>query len=209
MKIIPLIMLGLLLVTFLINKREQRPRKPRLSGEAHSLSSASHTVSPPRVHLHHPDWRIRLEAVKGLAQADASTAIASLLEALSDSDHDVRSTARQALQDLGSLSVAGLLTTLSMGNMLAREQAATALGIIGDPEAVPGLCHALKDESAWVRRLAAEALGRIGGTTAIAALASTLHQDEDRDVRHAAATSLERIGTSEALKALHTSIRHD
>jgi HEAT repeat protein len=43
-----------------------------------------------------------------------------------------------------------------------REQAAWALGAIGDSRAVPGLLVALKDNSVSVRRQAAWAIGAIG-----------------------------------------------
>jgi len=51
------------------------------------------------------------------------------------------------------------LTDTSAG---VREQAAWALGAIGDSRALPGLLVALKDDNVSVRRQAAWAIGAIG-----------------------------------------------
>jgi HEAT repeat protein len=55
-----------------------------------------------------------------------------------------------------------LLKALTDASADVREQAAWALGAIGDPKATSGLAKALKDADARVRRQAAWALGAIG-----------------------------------------------
>ena len=57
----------------------------------------------------------------------------------------------------------GLVGALGDNGAEVREQAAWALGAIGDPRGAPRLTLALKDQSAKVRQQAAWALGVIGG----------------------------------------------
>jgi HEAT repeat protein len=52
-----------------------------------------------------------------------------------------------------------------------------ALGKIGDPQALPALLEALKDENGYVRRAAAEALGEIGDPQAVPALLEALKDE--------------------------------
>jgi len=59
--------------------------------------------------------------------------------------------------------VAALVEALRDAHPEVREQAAWALGAIGDSRALDGLMSALKDSNAGVRRQAAWALGVIGG----------------------------------------------
>ncbi|HEV3484091.1 MAG TPA: HEAT repeat domain-containing protein, partial [Vicinamibacterales bacterium] len=59
-------------------------------------------------------------------------------------------------------AVEGLMRALSDDDRRVREQAAWALGAIGEPRALPGLLPALKDPEASVRRQAAWAIGVIG-----------------------------------------------
>jgi len=73
-----------------------------------------------------------------------------------------------------------------------RENAAKALGQIGDPRAVDPLASALKDETSNVRQIAAYALGYIGDPKAVEPLTQAL-RDENEYVQNAAKTALEEI----------------
>ena len=55
-----------------------------------------------------------------------------------------------------------LVKALSDQSQGVRQQAAWALGAIGDSRALPGLLPALKDTDAGVRKQAAWAIGAIG-----------------------------------------------
>ena len=61
-----------------------------------------------------------------------------------------------------SAPMEALVRALSDDNSGVREQAAWALGAIGDGRALSALLVALKDDSAGVRRQAAWAIGVIG-----------------------------------------------
>jgi HEAT repeat protein len=74
-----------------------------------------------------------------------------------------------------------------------RARAADALGMLGDPAAVPALLDALKDEVDAVRGHAASALGRIGDRRATDALIAMLG-DSDVWLRWAAAEGLGYLG---------------
>ncbi|MCQ8893859.1 MAG: HEAT repeat domain-containing protein [Methanolinea sp.] len=74
-----------------------------------------------------------------------------------------------------------------------REEAARALGELGDRRAVDPLIGLLSDENRYVRREAAKSLGRIGDERAIPALISAL-KDEDRYGREGAAEGLGEMG---------------
>jgi len=86
-----------------------------------------------------------------------------------------------------------------------RQQAAWALGVIGDARAVESLIVVLKDKDAWVRRVAAEVLGKIG-TPAVEPLIAAL-KDEDVHVREAATVALGKIGDSRAVEPLITALK--
>jgi HEAT repeat protein len=73
-----------------------------------------------------------------------------------------------------------------------RRTAAQALGMIGDPQAIPPLIQALHDEDVWARREAAKALGKISISQAIPALQKTF-QDRNARVRRATAEAPEKL----------------
>lgn len=74
-----------------------------------------------------------------------------------------------------------------------REEAARALGELGDPRAVEPLIGLLADENRYVRREAAKSLGKIGDERAIVPLINAL-KDEDRYGREGAAEGLGDMG---------------
>jgi HEAT repeat protein len=156
--------------------------------------------------LHHPDWKIRLQALHTLeASPDALSSLPDVILMLNDADTDVREAAARVVALFGSAAVEGLAEILSSGNLDARTLVAKLLADIGDTSAVPALITALHDHSVWVRLPAVEALGKIGDNSAVEALASALANDHQAEVRTAAREALQNIGTPEALAALKNS----
>ena len=88
--------------------------------------------------------------------------------------------------------VEAILPSLFEHEPAIRAGAATALGNIGDPVAVPDLLDALYDEDARVRWETAWSLGRIGDPRAVPELVDAL-RDESQDVRWFASWSLRTI----------------
>ena len=78
--------------------------------------------------------------------------------------------------------------------------AATLLGAIGDPKAIPALVETLKDNNKLVRREASTSLSRMG-EAAVDPLIETLN-DDDWKVRGAAAWALGNIGDEKAIPEL-------
>ena len=74
-----------------------------------------------------------------------------------------------------------------------REQAAFALGQVGDKTAVPGLVQALSDAKPDVRQQAAFALSQVGDPSAVDALTTAMMKDADPDVRQQAAFALGQV----------------
>ena len=81
-----------------------------------------------------------------------------------------------------------------------RLHAATLLGAINNPKAIPALLDTLHDNNKLVRREASTALSRMG-EPAVDPLIETL-ADEDWRVRGAAAWALGNIGDEKAIPAL-------
>jgi hypothetical protein len=79
-----------------------------------------------------------------------------------DSDSDVRSSAADALGNIGDdRAIPGLLKLVEHSDSDVRWRAAGALGNIGDDRAIPGLLKLVKDSDSIVRSSAADALGKI------------------------------------------------
>ena len=118
--------------------------------------------------------------------------IARLIEKLKPRNPDLRR-AVQALTALGALAVGPLIVALENGPWPVRQQAAKALGAIGDVRAVEPLIAALGHGRLRVRREAARALGKIGDARAVPSLIVAL-RDRTSDVRGEAAEALGQIG---------------
>jgi len=88
-----------------------------------------------------------------------------------------------------------------------REEAARALGELGDRRAVNPLIELLGDDNRYVRREAAKSLGKIGDEHAIPALINAL-KDEDRYGREGAAEGLGGMG-EKAFSSLIRAIKDD
>ena len=84
------------------------------------------------------------------------------------------------------------MRALNDSNPVVRQEAATALGLIGDPRAVAPLIQVMKTKDRGLRRRAAEALVRLGKPAA-GPLVSLL-KETDAGLRGEAAWALAQIG---------------
>jgi HEAT repeat protein len=129
--------------------------------------------------------------------AQAVTAVPDLLNALADSEVEVRAISARALGEIGDKSaVPFLITSLRDQAQLVRWFSACALGKFGTEAGliVPALVAALKDKEPEVCRSAAAALGEIGPSAhiAVSSLRNLLH-DKDWMLRVRAAYALWQI----------------
>ena len=118
-------------------------------------------------------------------------AVKPLIEALADNT-EVRATASVALVEIGRPSLGPLMRALNDSNPVVRQEAATALGLIGDPRAVAALIRVMKRRDRVLRRTAAEALVRLGRPAA-GPLVSLL-KETDAGLRGEGAWALVQIG---------------
>lgn len=122
------------------------------------------------------------------------------------SDEETRLRATTALATSRTrMAVSELVTALGDPSLAVREEAAHALGVIGDPAVIPALIDVLTDPTSGLAGQAARALGRIGDRRATPALArlladrSELYSREDRIL---AIRALGALGGSDAADAL-------
>ncbi|BAY83119.1 HEAT domain protein repeat-containing protein [Calothrix parasitica NIES-267] len=101
-----------------------------------------------------------------------------------------------------------LILYLNDSSISVRENAAEALGRIGNPIAVEPLITALSDSDNSVRIYAAQALGRIGNPIAVEPLITTIN-DSNSGVRRNAGAALGEIGNPIAVKPLLTALVND
>lgn len=135
--------------------------------------------------------------------------LGALIEALADSDVEVRRSAIGALaQAQEPRAVAALSKALREDkDATVRKQAAWALGNIEDARAVPALSEALtRDSDVEVRRQAAWALGQIESNSALDALSEAM-KDSDRDVRAQSVWAMGQIEDRRAVPALTAALR--
>jgi HEAT repeat protein len=131
--------------------------------------------------------------VLGSLGADAEEVTPALVEALANSDADVRRAAARSLGQIGPAALPALKKVLAGRQVEVCREAVEALGWMGSP-GVSALTPALKHPSAVVRRAAARALGRLGAEarSAEAALVEAVN-DSDPAVQAAAADALHAV----------------
>jgi len=105
---------------------------------------------------------VRQAAALGLCSHPDETAIAPLVQALSDPDSMVSSLACNALTVIGKSAVPALLEISRDAPQMARINAVRALAEIGDYNAIPALMAALEDDSVVIKHWAEEGLERLG-----------------------------------------------
>ena len=104
----------------------------------------------------------------------------------------VQEEATNSLIKLGKIVVDDLIVALQDHSNFGRDNAAYALGQIGDIRAVKPLIQALKDKNEVVRIRAAFALGEIGDDRAVKPL-SRLFKSNNSDVKKYASDALDKI----------------
>jgi len=120
------------------------------------------------------DSDVRGNAAIALRNIGDSRAVEPLIRALGDADSYVRQNAAEALGKIGEPTVEPLIRTLIEGSNDVRGNAAQALGTIGDSRAVEPLIRALGDSDWRVLWNAARALGKIGDPRAVEPLIQLL-----------------------------------
>lgn len=128
------------------------------------------------------------------------------MRGLSDVDGDVRSSAAEALGQIGDVrAVEPLVAALRDPEGYVRNRAAWALGQIGDAQAVEPLIAALRDKDWDVRSRAAEALEKIGKPSVELLIAAL--RDNNWNVRRSAAYALGKIKDARAVAPLIAALR--
>ncbi|MHB9107938.1 MAG: HEAT repeat domain-containing protein [Armatimonadota bacterium] len=94
------------------------------------------------------------------------------------------SRASEALIDIGTPAVEGLLAALRSENPRVRARAAQTLGEIPDPRTLPALLETLQDPDVKVQRAAVMALGTLGDARGYEALIARL-DEKDQEIREA------------------------
>jgi len=140
------------------------------------------------------------------AKADPR-AVAALMEALKDTDKEVRETAMHALVQMRDPRIfEPLVAALKDASPDVREQAAFGLGQLRDHRAVEPLTSVLHDQTPDVRQQAVFALGQIRDPKSVEPLISAL-KDENADVREQAAFALGQIRDAKAVEALVVALK--
>jgi HEAT repeat protein len=122
-------------------------------------------------------------------------AVAPLIAALEDSDHDVRVEVARVLGALGDTrAVAPLFPALEDSDHDVRVEAARALGALGDSRAVGPLIAALTDSNEQMRAAAVVALDHLDDPRAVEALVAAL-RDPAPQVSSLAREALKRFGS--------------
>ncbi|MBV7328161.1 HEAT repeat domain-containing protein [Chloroflexi bacterium TSY] len=125
--------------------------------------------------------------------------VEALIQALGDSDIDVRQTAASSLGELGETSsqvIETLIQALGDSDINVRQTAASSLGELGEtsPQVIETLIQALSTRDIDVRQAVASSLGELGEASpqVVEALIQAL-RDNDINVRQTAASSLSRL----------------
>jgi beta-lactamase regulating signal transducer with metallopeptidase domain len=132
---------------------------------------------------------------------------AALIEALKDTDKEVRETALHALVQMRDPRIfEPLVAALKDASADLRGQAAFGLGQLRDPRAVEPLTGALKDTNPGVREQAVFALGQLRAASATEAIALAL-KDTNPEVRKQAVFALGQIRDRRAVEPLISALK--
>lgn len=151
--------------------------------------------------LHTDDARVRNYAIEILEQVGDSD-LDALVVLLKDDNREVRACALDIVEflveaersaDRGEDALRPLVNALDDENVSMAAAAATALGRLGNPGAIPSLVRQLTRES-WMQCIVIGAISEIGGPPAAAAL---------RQINVAELTDEARFYLETALRAMH------
>ncbi len=149
---------------------------------------------------------VRHLAAVALGQLGDPASMPALIAALEGPDEEgVRWRAAEALVQLGSVALDGLMTLAAHTDPDVRWKACVALGEIGDRRAAPALIRRLADPDRFVRGRAVSALARLG-SPALPLLTLAL-EDPDVRIRQGAAEALGLIGDPAAIEGLLVAVR--
>jgi HEAT repeat protein len=111
-------------------------------------------------------YGVRATAVRILGDFRDERAIDPLLQSLSDPSWNVRFSAENALFTLGNKVVPGLIAVLREGKLVARNRALSALGRIGDTQAIEPIEELIgREKNRGAVAMAKEVLKRLRGET--------------------------------------------
>jgi beta-lactamase regulating signal transducer with metallopeptidase domain len=131
----------------------------------------------------------------------------ALMEALKDTDKDVRETAMNALVQMRDPRMFDpLVAALKDSSADVREHAAFGLGQLHDARAVEPLAAALKDQNPSVREQAVFALGQLHAVAAVEPIIAAL-KDTNPSVREQAAFALGQIRDRRAVEGLISALK--
>lgn len=148
-------------------------------------------------------WK-RAAAAATLGDMGSPEAVPALMNALHDSERDVRAAATRSLALLGAaVAVEAIVEQLAAGRV-QRAVGGWALVTIGAP-ALPRLRGLLRDEDANVRAAAAELIGLVGEASDAPELIGLL-RDPSAEVRAKSAHALGRLGSGDAAAMLRGSL---
>lgn len=162
----------------------------------HVLSKLRDRAAAPALvrRLADADAAVRAKAAFALGQVGGDEALVALVGTLGSDDPLLADAVVSALERFGAAAVEPLVGALSSGEAAVREQAAEALGFLGDAAATAPLAVALDDPDAGVRFAALVALGALGTDEARAA-ASALVDAPEPHLRALARRIAERSGS--------------
>ena len=144
----------------------------------------------------------RLQAVKALGASKDEKAVASLIQAIGDSDVRVQAKAMQMLGDMRATDATPVLVQYlflrtTSGDM--KQLILASLGKIGDTRAARPLMEFLqRDLDLATRDTAVFALGEIGASDSVEALERIAQADEDQTVRRLAGEAKTKIEQHQA-----------
>ena len=124
-------------------------------------------VEPLIETLRDQDSWVRQSAAEALGKLKDEKAVKDLMRCLADPELEVRGESALSLGKLKAMEAVPRLIKLLRDAPSVRENAAQALGEIGDPSSAEALIETLEDFSDTVRIKAAEALGKIKCTKAV------------------------------------------
>ena len=146
-------------------------RRARVSPSSHGESRTSRNRTRTRTGRPEGPWR------------DPRT-VNALMEALKDTDKEVRETAMHALVQMRDPRMfEPLVAALKDTSADVREQAAFGLGQMRDARAIEPLAGALKDTNASVREQAVFALGQLRAASAIEAITTAVRDTQPQRAR--------------------------
>jgi HEAT repeat protein len=176
--------------------------RPIAHGKWKDTNVAAPALDTVAATLKDPSKEKRFIAVRTLANVGDDRAVPGLIEALADSDREIRDMAIHALVKIRAAAVQPLLAALKEGDAALRPKAAAVLGYIGDPRSRMPLMAALGDPEPAVRANAAEALAAYRKDKRLVEPLVFVLKDPDVRVRFNAAGSLWKIGDPSATPAL-------